>query len=80
MTTDPPPVDPRRDDGPVSRRWPRAVLVTGAVLLAGYVLLRAAGVLGQPGDVGGGGVLLVGLAMTVLGAGVTLSDRLDGRR
>lgn len=62
------------------RRWPLTTLVVGLVLVAVYFLLRMAGVVGRPTDIGGGGVFVLGTAMALLGAGVSLSDWLDSRR
>ncbi len=59
------------------RRWPQVVWSIGLGLVGLYVLLRAADVVGQPTDIGGGGILVAGLAMALLGAGVMLSDLLD---
>jgi hypothetical protein len=79
---DPPSGRPHRGGRRAPRRASLIVLVAGLVLVGLYALLRMTGVgkIGQPTDIGGGGILLAGYAMTLLGAGLVLADVLYNRR
>lgn len=56
-------------------------LAVGIALIILYLLLKAlqVGGIGQPTDIGGGGIVLIGYAITVVGLVWSVTDMVRGR-
>lgn len=61
-------------------RGPLLLTTLGVVLFIGYVLLKIAGVVGQPTDIGGGFILLVAYPCMIGGVAGLVSWHRNSRR
>jgi len=55
------------------------MLVAGLVVIALYLVLQALQVVGQPTDIGGGAILLLGYIVTIVGLAWVITDMIRGR-